>query len=43
MTKTTLGLNYYIDGHRVKAQTDLTRQSLTDPGWIARFNLEIGI
>jgi hypothetical protein len=43
MTKTTLGLNYYIDGHRVQAQTDLPRQSLTDPEWIARINLEIGI
>ncbi len=43
LAQSTAGLNYYLDGHRVKAQMDLTRQSLSDPTWIARFNLEIGI
>lgn len=43
LAQSTAGLNYYLDGHRVKAQMDLTRQSLTDPAWVTRFNLEIGI
>ena len=43
LAQSTAGLNYYLNGHRVKAQMDLTRQSLTDPSWIARINLEIGI
>ncbi len=43
LAQTTAGLNYYLDGHRVKAQMDLTRQSLTDPSWVTRLNLEIGI
>ncbi len=43
LAQSTTGINYYLEGHRVKAQMDLTRQSLTDPAWIARFNVEIGI
>ncbi len=43
LAQSTAGLNYYLDGHRVKAQMDLTRQSLTDPAWVTRLNLEIGI
>ncbi len=43
MAQTTAGLNYYLDSHRVKFQGDLTRQSLSEDAWIARFNVELGI
>jgi hypothetical protein len=43
LAHSTLGINHYLDGHRVKVQADITRQSLTDPAWIGRFNLELGI
>lgn len=52
-THTTLGLNRFIKGHRVKLQTDLTRvrsqrDSASGPAsvtesWIARFQFELGI
>jgi phosphate-selective porin OprO/OprP len=43
MAQTTAGWNYYLQGHRVKLQGDLTRQSLSLDSWIARFSVELGI
>jgi phosphate-selective porin OprO/OprP len=39
----TGGVNYYLKGHRVKFQTDLTREWSSTPAWLARFNVELGI
>lgn len=43
MAQTTAGWNYYLQGHRIKLQGDLTRQSLSHDSWVARFNVELGI
>ncbi len=47
----TLGVNYYIRGHRMKVQTDVSYQLATrllptvrnEPNWIGRFQVELGI
>ncbi len=43
LRQATAGVNYYIKGHRVKIQSDLTREWSQDPAWIARVNFEMGI
>jgi hypothetical protein len=48
-TQAALGLSWYLQGHRLKLQSDLAREELTGPGrdasgaWILRLNSEVGI
>jgi phosphate-selective porin OprO/OprP len=41
--QSTVGFTRYLNGHRVKLQSDLTRQTRHEPSWIARLNFELGI
>jgi len=49
-TQYTVGANYYLNGHRVKVQADVSLGNLTNlrtqtttRSWIARFQVELGI
>ncbi len=49
-TQYTIGVNYYLNGHRVKVQADVSldnrmqlRTKETTRSWIARFQVELGI
>lgn len=43
-TQYTLGVSRYLRGHRLKVQSDLTRnQQTSNDHWIARFQVELGV